>query len=125
MFLMTCRGFKDGRTAELMMQRAKKLKYNALKKKKLSRLGEKQVDFNSSEQAMSMTSRRVQLELNCALKLCVSDPKQRFEFYKRLEEVSKVKVTPNVRKNALPRKEYFQGRLTCGNTCTCWTIVAL
>ena len=46
-FVKTLNGFKDGRTAELMMQRAKKLKYNALKKKKLSRLGEKQFDFNN------------------------------------------------------------------------------
>ena len=74
MFLMTCRGFKDGRTAELMMQRAKKLKYNALKKKKLSRLGEKQVDLNNSEQAMSMTSRRNKLELKCTQQIVYFRP---------------------------------------------------
>lgn len=33
------RGFKDSRTAELMMARAKKMKYNADKKRKLSKLG--------------------------------------------------------------------------------------
>ena len=37
--LPICRGFKDGRTAELMLARAKKLKYNDQKKKKLSQLG--------------------------------------------------------------------------------------
>ena len=41
--------------------------------------------------------------------LNVIDPKQRFEFYKRLEEVTKVKPIPNMRKNTMPRKEYFQG----------------
>ncbi|XP_064635355.1 leucine-rich repeat and IQ domain-containing protein 1-like isoform X2 [Lineus longissimus] len=35
-------GFKDSKTAELMMQRAKKLKYNALRKKKLSQLDPRQ-----------------------------------------------------------------------------------
>ena len=39
MYFKISRGFKDSRTAELMMQRAKKLKYNAAKKKKLSQLG--------------------------------------------------------------------------------------
>ena len=38
-FLNTFRGFKDSRTAELMIQRARKLKYNAVKKKKLGQLG--------------------------------------------------------------------------------------
>lgn len=36
---MTFRGFKDSHTAELMMKRAKKLKYNAQRKKKLNQLG--------------------------------------------------------------------------------------
>ncbi|XP_064599995.1 leucine-rich repeat and IQ domain-containing protein 1-like [Liolophura sinensis] len=35
-------GFKDSRTAELMLQRAKKMKYNADKKKKISKLDPKQ-----------------------------------------------------------------------------------
>ncbi|KAI0223338.1 hypothetical protein LSAT2_025443 [Lamellibrachia satsuma] len=35
-------GFKDGRTAELMLQRAKKLKYNVAKRKKLSKLDPQQ-----------------------------------------------------------------------------------
>jgi hypothetical protein len=35
------RGFKDSRTAEQMMQRAKKMKLNAERRKKLSKLGEK------------------------------------------------------------------------------------
>ena len=34
-----CRGFKDAHTAELMMKRAKKLKYNAQRRQKLSKLG--------------------------------------------------------------------------------------
>lgn len=39
MSILICRGFKDSKTAELMMQRAKKLKYNSVKKKKLGQLG--------------------------------------------------------------------------------------
>ncbi|KAK7098300.1 leucine-rich repeat- and IQ domain-containing protein 1-like isoform X2 [Littorina saxatilis] len=35
-------GFKDSRTAEMMMQRAKKMKYNAERRKKLSKLDPKQ-----------------------------------------------------------------------------------
>ena len=38
-----CRGFKDAHTAELMMKRAKKLKYNAQRRQKLSKLG---MDFS-------------------------------------------------------------------------------
>ena len=38
------RGFKDTHTAELMMRRAKKLKYNTENKKKISKLG-KQMQF--------------------------------------------------------------------------------
>ena len=33
------RGFKDSSTAHLMMQRAKKMKYNAERKKKIGKLG--------------------------------------------------------------------------------------
>lgn len=33
------RGFKDNRTAEMMLSRAKKMKYNAERRKKLSKLG--------------------------------------------------------------------------------------
>ena len=33
------RGFKDANTAHVMMQRAKKLKYNAERRKKLGKLG--------------------------------------------------------------------------------------
>jgi len=35
-----CRGFKDARTVELLLQRAHKLEHNSVQKKKFSQLGQ-------------------------------------------------------------------------------------
>jgi len=51
--LMICiRGFKDSTTAHLMMKRAKKLKYNAERKKKLGKLGLCFFKFSSKTSAV-------------------------------------------------------------------------
>ena len=60
------RGFRDSRTAELMLQRAKKLKYNSLRKKKLSQLG--RYIFRHT-----LYSRKTSVR-SFSFQLCVKDP---------------------------------------------------
>jgi len=40
MIIDVCRGFKDARTVELLLQRAQKLEHNSVQKKKFSQLGQ-------------------------------------------------------------------------------------
>ena len=93
-----------------MMQRAKKLKYNAERRKKLGKLGK---DHSNYQYNLLQKKIIPVLEILVSIysDLDLVDPKQRLALFRRLEEtnVARKPVTQPSR-HTLPRKEYFQGR---------------
>ena len=95
-----------------MMQRAKKLKYNAERRKKLGKLGKDhsnyQIEYNLLPKKLISV---LEILVSLYSDLDLVDPKQRLALFRRLEETNVArKPMTQPSRHTLPRKEYFQGR---------------
>ena len=108
-FFFKNRGFKDTHTAELMLQRAKKLKYNSQRKKKLSQLGMVASVFFITKIVLSSQMKLIWTYNIYSFYDFSSDPRQKLALFRKLEESRHLRpVQPPARKGVV-RKEYFQG----------------
>lgn len=118
-----CRGFKDAKTAELMVRRAQKLKYNSDRHHKISKLGKcgsllvyqlSCIAALCDSYCKNLCSSAVVNDVPISyvdLVVCTTDAQQRLAFFKKLE-LAQQRPPPAVapqRKPRIQRVDYFQG----------------
>jgi len=139
-----CRGFRDARTAELLLQRARRLENSSVQKKKFSQLGQYSrvvslilLCFHCTVECMwclwnadILFEYWMELMLIIRLSLVftwlyvISDPKQRIAMFRKLEEMSRVRpvVQPKQQRAHL---NCFKGKKVGLNVISMWLIHAV